>query len=116
MESQTELEAITKLQNKLMRKVKRLGFDVTDDDISDEISDAINFVNNRRGFISTSTCLYEKKFDSIIIDLALASIAKYGAEGEMSHTENGIGRSYENGGKYPYTLIMQIPPLARSPE
>lgn len=113
MESQTEL---TKLQNKLMRKAKRIGFDVTDEDISDEISDAINFVNNRRGFVPTSSCLYEEKYSSIIVDLALSAIAKYGAEGEISHSENGIGRSYENGGKYPYTLIMQIPPLARSPE
>ena len=113
MESQTEL---TKLRNKLMRKAKRIGFDVTDEDISDEILDAINFVNNRRGFVPTSSCLYEEKYSSIIVDLALSAIAKYGAEGEISHSENGIGRSYENGGKYPYTLIMQIPPLARSPE
>ena len=113
MESQAEL---VKLKQKLMRKAKRLGFDVIEEDISDEIEDAINFVNNRRGFISTSNCLYEEKFSSIIIDLALSAIAKYGAEGEISHSENGIGRSYENGGKYPYTLIMQIPPLARSPE
>ena len=113
MESQTEL---TKLQNKLMRKAKRIGLDVTDEDISYEITDAINFVNNRRGFIPTSSCLYEERFSSIIIDLALNALTKYGAEGEISHSENGIGRSYENGGKYPYSLIMQIPPLARSPE
>lgn len=113
MESQAELN---KLQNRLMRKAKRIGFDVTDEDISDEITDAINFVNNRRGFKPTSSCLYEEKYSSIIIDLALSAIAKYGAEGEISHSENGIGRSYENGGKYPYTLIMQVPPLARSPE
>lgn len=113
MESQAEL---VKLKQKLIRKAKRLGFDVIEEDISDEIEDAINFVNNRRGFVSTSNCLYEGKFSSIIIDLALSAIAKYGAEGEISHSENGIGRSYENGGKYPYTLIMQIPPLARSPE
>lgn len=114
MESQTEL--LIKLQNKLMRRAKRIGLDVTDEDISDEISDAINFVNNRRGFVPTSSCLYEEKYSSIIVDLALSAIAKYGAEGQISHSENGIGRSYENGGKYPYTLIMQIPPLARSPE
>ena len=114
MESQTEL--LIKIQNKLMRRAKRIGLDVTDEDISDEISDAINFVNNRRGFVPTSSCLYEEKYSSIIVDLALSAIAKYGAEGQISHSENGIGRSYENGGKYPYTLIMQIPPLARSPE
>lgn len=114
MESQEA--KLNKLESRLMRKTKKIGFDVTDEDISDEILDAINFVNNRRGFIPTSSCLYEERYSSLIIDLALAAIAKYGAEGEISHSENGIGRSYENGGKYPYTLVMQIPPLARSPE
>lgn len=112
MESQSELN---KLQSKLMRKAKRIGFNVTDEDISDEITDAINFVNNRRGFVSTSSCLYEEKFSSVIVELALSAIAKYGAEGQISHSENGIGRSYENGGKYPNTLVMQIPPVARTP-
>ena len=113
MESQAELN---KLQNKLMRKAKRIGLDVTDEDISDEIMDAINFVNNRRGFVSTSSCLYEERFSSIIVDLALNALTRYGAEGETSHSENGIGRSYENGSKYPYSLIMQVPPTARCPE
>lgn len=113
MESQAELN---KLQNKLMRKAKRIGLDVTDEDISDEIMDAINFVNNRRGFVSTSSCLYEARFGSIIVDLALNALTRYGAEGEVAHSENGIGRSYENGGKYPYSLIMQVPLTARCPE
>ena len=34
------------LQNKLMRRAKRIGLDVTEEDISDEITDAINFVNS----------------------------------------------------------------------
>ena len=82
MESrETELN---KLQNKLMRRAKRIGLDVTEEDISDEITDAINFVNNRRGFIPTSSCLYEERFSSIIVDLALNALTKYGAEGEIS--------------------------------
>lgn len=112
MESQ---EALSKLKQKLMRKAKNRGFNVTEEDISDEIDDAINFVNNRRDFTPTSDCLYEKKFESNIVNLALSAIAKYGAEGEKSHSENGIVRSYENGGSYPDNLIMKIPPVVKTP-
>lgn len=115
MESQ-ESKLKNQLHSKLMRRAKRIGFDVTEEDISDEITDAINFVNNRRGFTPTSSCLYEERFSSVIVDLALSAISKYGAEGQISHSENGIGRSYENGGKYPYSLVMQIPPVARTPQ
>lgn len=114
MESQET--KLNQLRTKLTRRAKRIGFDVEEEDISDEITDAINFVNNRRGFTPTSSCLYEERFSSVIIDLALAAISKYGAEGQISHSENGIGRSYENGGKYPHTLVMQIPPVARTPQ
>lgn len=116
MEAQANLEAVTKLKHRLQRKLESRGFDVTEEDISDEIDDAINFVNNRRGFVSTPDCLYESKFSNIIMKLALASIAKYGAEGEASHNENGISRGYENGGTYPYSLVAQIPPVARTPD
>lgn len=114
MESQND--ELIKLKQKLQRRLKKLGVNFNEDDVSDEIEDAINFVNNRRDFVSTSDCLYEKKFSSIIVELALNAIIKYGAEGEISHSENGIGRSYENGIKYPYSLISQIPPMAKSPE
>lgn len=104
---------IIRLQEKLMRKAKRLGFDVEKEDIIDEIECAIAFVNYRRDFNPTSISLYDKKFETNIIELALSAISKYGAEGEVGHSENGTARSYENGGKYPNTLVMQIPPVAR---
>lgn len=104
---------LASLKNKLMRKAKSRGFVVSDEDVSDEIDDAVAFVNNRRGFVSTSDCLYEEKYGNIIVNLALASIAKMGAEGESSHSENGIMRGYENGSNYPDSLVMQIVPLAR---
>lgn len=117
METSSEIEKknLIKLKQKLLRKAKVRGFDVTDEDISDEIEDAIDFVNNRRGFQPTSDCLYEKKYNSIIVELALYAISKYGAEGEVAHSENGISRSYENGSGYPRTLARRITPLAGTP-
>lgn len=116
MEFQTNLEAVAKLKHRLQRQVKSRGFIVTEEDISDEIDNAINFVNNRRNFIATPDCLFESKYSNIIMKLALVSIAKYGAEGEASHSENGISRGYENGDSYPTSLVMQIPPVARTPD
>lgn len=115
METEVD-EAIKKLQERLKRKTISRDLNVTDEDIEDEINDAIAFVNNRRSFKATSDLLYEKKYESLIVDLALSAIAKYGAEGEDSHSENGISRGYENGGKYPYSLVLQIPPIATSPD
>lgn len=116
MDTETKSDDIIKLQQRLERKVKSRGFCVTEEDIEDEIQDAIDFVNFRRSFVATPNSLYDKKYSSLIVDLALSAIAKYGAEGEDSHSENGVSRSYENGGKYPYSLIMQVPPIATSPD
>lgn len=108
-----EKKAIDELKSKLQRKVKSRGLDVSYEDISDEIDDAIEFVNNTRGFKPTSTCLYEKKYNSLIVKLALAAIAKYGAEGENLHNENGVYRAYGSNGDYPSDLVKQIVPLAK---
>ena len=117
MESQEkQLKALKELESKALARAKSRGFNVSSDDVEAEIDNAISFVNIRRGFVPTSTCLYEKKYESIIVKLALSALAKYGAEGETSHSENGISRGYENGGDYPYSLIAQVPPVASTPD
>lgn len=104
---------LVELQNKLKRKAESRGFEVSDEDIVDEINDAILFVNCKRGFVPTSERLFEEQYSGLIVNMALSAIAKYGAEGQSHHNENGISRIYENGSVYPETLIMQITPLAR---
>lgn len=106
---------INSMQENLLRKVKARGITyVTDEDIEDEISDAIDAVNERRRFDPTPSTPFEKKYVSLIVKLALASITKYGAEGEESHSENGIGRSYDTAGEYPEALLSRIVPLAKA--
>lgn len=46
------------------------------------------------------------------VEIAAYLLNKRGAEGETSHSENGISRSYENG-NVPETLLMEITPIAR---
>lgn len=107
-------EIIADMEQTLKRKAKARGFEITDNDICDEINDAIEAVNLRRQFEATSQKPFEEKYKSLIVNLALSSVAKYGAEGETSHSENGIGRSYDSAGNYPEALLNQIVPLGHS--
>ena len=45
--------------------------------------------------------------------MCVASIAKIGAEGQASHSENGVQRTYGSAGDYPKELISQIVPLIK---
>lgn len=100
----------------LRRKLKSRGLDlmVSEEDLIDEIDDAIFAVNERRRFEATPENPFEAKYESLIVKLALASITKYGAEGESSHSENGISRKYDNAGEYPEALLSRIVPLAKA--
>lgn len=51
------------------------------------------------------------QYDLIQVQIAAYLINKRGAEGETSHSENGISRSYEDG-DVPPTLLREIVPFA----
>jgi len=78
-----------------------------------EVQQAIGAINRCRNFTPTSEKLYDSKYEYLIIPMCVASIAKIGAEGESSHTENGISRTYSNGIDYPADLLSQIIPLIK---
>lgn len=78
-----------------------------------EVKAAINEINRCRRFTPSGTTLYDEKYEDKIVPLVTASFLKSGAEGETSHSENGIVRNYENGGKYPSSLLADIVPLAK---
>lgn len=104
---------ISSLAQTLIRKAQSRGFSINSDDAVDEIRDAIYAVNERRRFTPTDKQLYETKYDGLILRMALCAIAKYGAEGQTSHSENGISRSYDGGSTYPKALLQEIVPLAK---
>jgi hypothetical protein len=113
--SEEYLKIVNEMKNSLLRKLNSRGVSYIDDvDLEDEIFDAIDAVNERRRFDSTPLCLFELKYQSLIVKLALSSVLKYGAEGETSHSENGINRSYDNSGEYPESLMSRIVPLAKA--
>ena len=112
----TEYPIVETLAETLKRKCIARGFNIDNDTAVDEIIDAISAVNERRRFKPTATEIVEEKYNSLVVRLSISAIAKYGAEGQTSHNENGIGRGYENGSSYPKSLLQEIVPLAGSPD
>ena len=107
-----EDELVQKIYTKIKRKITRLDLDFSDDDIYDEIENAFEAINSRRHFNPTPSVLIEDKYKNLAYELCIASMVKEGAEGEKSHAENGINRTY-NGSDYPEDMLKRIVPLAR---
>lgn len=104
---------VQKLVSKLKLRAKQRGFDIDNDIAESEIEMALLEYYNDRHFNPTDDKPYEEKYSGIIIQLALSSIAKYGAEGERAHSEGGISRTYDNASNYPLKLTQKIIPLAK---
>lgn len=103
----------TEIKHKLKRNC--IARDLIFDDVilDDEIDNAIEAVNERRNFIPSENKPFDDKYSNLIYKLALFSISKIGAEGETSHNENNIYRTYQ-GADYPSDLLNQIIPLVRT--
>lgn len=86
---------------------------MTNDYLDTEIELAIGTINSCRNFTPSDTILYDSKYEYLIIPMCVASLAKMGAEGETSHSENGISRGYGSDSDYPVKLISQIIPLIK---
>lgn len=98
---------------KLKRNSKLRDLKFEDNVYYDEVDNAIEVVNGRRGYTPTDKKPYEEKYSNLIYRLALYSLAKIGAEGEKSHSENGINRVYSGASEYPSDLLNEIIPLVK---
>ena len=54
------------------------------------------------------------RYQNLQCEIAVYLLNKRGAEGQTSHNENGINRSYENGG-IPDSMLKQVVPVCRVP-
>nr|DAP58897.1 MAG TPA: tail connector protein [Caudoviricetes sp.] len=52
-----------------------------------------------------------EQYSLLQVEIAVYLLNKRGAEGQTSHSENGISRSYEDG-DVPPTMLRQIVPMA----
>lgn len=90
------------------------GFDNYDDSyLQYEIERAIGEINRCRRFTPDNKRLYDEKYEYLIIPMIVSAIAKIGAEGQISHSENGVLRNYGSSSDYPKELISQIVPLIK---
>lgn len=86
---------------------------VSDNTYKQEIKEAIAEINRCRRFTPTEKDLYDKKYEDLIVPLCVSSLAKIGAEGQLSHSENNISRTYGTDGKYPSSILKSIKPLIK---
>lgn len=54
------------------------------------------------------------RYQNLQCEIAVYLLNKRGAEGQTYHNENGINRSYENGG-IPDSMLKQVVPFCRVP-
>lgn len=98
-----------------MTVLERLKTQIGDDSVADELlltylEDAKGIVLNRRyPFGYPEGTEVEPKYETVQVKIALELFSKQGAEGEVSHSENGISRSYESSSVSPSLLNMVIP-------
>lgn len=52
-----------------------------------------------------------EQYGYLQVEIAVYLLNKRGGEGELSHSENGISRSYENG-DVPESMMRQVVPMA----
>lgn len=99
---------------KLKAVLKYKNFQIPDDIVLEqEIENAIGVINRCRRFTPTENKPYDPKYENLIIPMCVYAISKYGAEGEILHSENGISRTYSSGVDYPKELLSQITPLIK---
>ena len=97
-------------ENALLATLKTVlaarDFDTFDDEyLLYEINKAIAEINRCRRFTPTDSKKYDEKYEYLIIPFCISAIAKIGAEGELSHSENGVSRTYGSSLDYPKDLI-----------
>lgn len=101
--------------HELLERLKiRLRFDGHTDEamLEAHLMMAIDVVNDKRQFTPSEEQVVEPQYKSIVVEMAVASYNKIGAEGQVMHGENNISRQYE-GGMYPHSLLKLIIPRPR---
>ena len=102
-----------------MTVLERMKLKIGDSSVSDELlltylEDAKGIILNKRyPFGYPDGTEVETKYETVQVAIAIELYSKLGAEGETSHNENGISRTYENG-FISNTLLKSIVPKVGS--
>lgn len=96
-----------------MKKLLSITDSKEDTKIEYELELARDTINLQRNFTPTDDNEVEPQYRSLMVEMAMSSYSKRGAEGELAHSENGISRTYETGNIYPSSLLKQIIPKVK---
>ena len=101
------------------QKIEKLKVLISPDTASDELllylleqSEGI-ILNRRYPFGSPEGATLSPLYEQIQLRIAVELFTKMGAEGQLSHSENGVSRSWEAGDVSP-SLLKQIIPVCGS--
>ena len=102
--------------------LKRRLPEVTEDALlTDMLESAKSVILSRRYPVSSypvdelGVPVLESRFLDLQIRIAVELYSKLGAEGQTTHNENGINRSFENGGGVSDSLLREIVPKVGFP-
>lgn len=89
--------------------------DITDDALLTSALERAKLVilELRFPFGFTETQDLEPQYKGLQIEIAVEMLSKMGAEGETSHSENGVSRGYENAG-VSESLKRRVIPVAKA--
>lgn len=99
---------------KQIARVKIKYPEAQDAQIEFELEMAAEVINDIRGYIPTDDNPIEDRYLGLQVLMTVEALSKYGAEGEKSHSDNGVSRVYENGSPYSTSLLNRIIPLGTS--
>lgn len=95
---------------KLTKLRTMVGASKSDDDLLlMYLTDAERAILNRLYPLDDSKTIVPERYASRQVEIAVYLYNKRGAEGEVSHSENGISRSYENA-SIPESMLSDIIP------
>lgn len=106
--------AVKKLLKKVikMRQLKRLKISIPDEENEGLLQELLNRAEDaiKQKRRTPPELPMESQFATLQIEIAVFLYNKLGAEGEKSHSENGVSRSYENA-HIPESMLNSIVPL-----
>lgn len=88
--------------------------DMEDEKLMAYLDIAGSAIINRAHPFDDSVLVVPRRYEYLQIEIALYLCNKAGAEGETSHSENGIDRTYESG-RIPESYLKEIVPLVGIP-
>lgn len=99
------------MESSKIQFVKSMTDETNDDIVQMFLNIAKEKILNRAYPFGTGDEPLPAKYQSLQLEIAIYLLNKRGAEGEVTHNENGVNRSYESA-SVPESMLSQVLPYA----